>query len=81
MASSAISYGTSVWLADLQRSGWTLAVTERIPVRAERLTRRTLNSFREVGVLATGPLGAGVFVPCADEAEARRLLDRVEAET
>ena len=91
MATSAITYGVECWLVELARNGWNLTVSERLqPSRPVTLRLIEDNEFEpmtllapafQVGVLAAHEVeGAGVFIPTANEGEARELLARVEAE-
>lgn len=91
MAQAAISYGTTVWLAELARNGWNLTVTQELrPAHSLSLCDDEFEPLMfiapsfQAGVLASrledGCEGAGIFVPCASADEALRLLERVEAE-
>jgi hypothetical protein len=89
MATTTISYGTEVWLAELLQTGWKARVVEHRPVLHHyHLTLEDdleeavheVTSPDSVGVAVTGPQGAGVFVPCSDEREALALLERVEGQ-
>jgi hypothetical protein len=86
MADTAISYGTTIWLADLAAAGWTLTVVEQ-HTTPHRVTLHLVEDdfepmelvapdLHRVGVLARKG-GDGVFVSCHNEEEARALLGRV----
>lgn len=88
---TAVSFGTTVWLADLARQGWELTVREELrPAHSVTLCDDEFEPMMFIapayraGVLASrledGAEGAGIFVPCADASAAWRLLERVEAE-
>lgn len=91
MATAVTSYGTTVWLAELARSGYTLTVTQELrPTHSVSLCDDEFEPLMfiapayQTGVLAArledGSEGAGIFVPCQSAEEAVRLLERVEAE-
>lgn len=88
---TAISYGTAVWLADLARQGYNLTVSEelrpahRLPLCDDEFEPLMfIAPAYRAGVLASrledGAEGADIFVPCSSASEAYRLLERVEAE-
>jgi len=82
MATLAVTYGTRCWIADLIRAGWTPSVSEHRAVGRYRM--RLVDDLEDVVREAVGPPRVGVllvrepdavFVPTADEGEARELLE------
>jgi len=81
MANAVVTFGTRCWIADLIRAGWTPSVSEHRPVGRYRM--RLVDDLEDVVREAVGPPRVGVllmrdsealFVPTADEGEARELL-------